>query len=182
VTHKIYPPEIIAKAAKIKCLICDVDGVFSDGQIYLSNSGEELKAFYVPDGQWIKYLLASGVEMAVITGRSSNLVQQRMEALGIRHIYQGQQDKMPAFKEILNKLNLQPEQVAYIGDDLPDLPLIHEAGLGITVPNAISFVQQRAAWQTQAAGGYGAIREVCELLLDSQNNLSTVLESYVGET
>ena len=177
-TRKIYPSELVAKAAKIKCLICDVDGVFSDGQIYLSNTGEELKAFYVPDGQWIKYLLASGVEIAVITGRSSNLVQQRMQSLRIQHIYQGQQDKLPAFKELIDKLNLQLEQVAYIGDDLPDLPLICMAGLGITVPNAISFVQQHADWQTQAAGGRGAIREVCELLLDSQGHLTKLLKSY----
>jgi len=111
------------KAQKIKLLVCDIDGVFSDGRIYLGNSGEELKAFHTKDGYGIKALGASGVDVAVITGRKSNIVQTRMSALNVKHIVQGEENKLPALKKMIASLQLTSEQVAYIGDDMPDLDI-----------------------------------------------------------
>jgi len=115
---------VLSKAKRIRLFICDVDGVFSDGRIYLGNEGEELKAFHTKDGYGIKALGASGVDVGIITGRKSNIVQNRMTALNVKHIVQGEENKLPALKNIMAQLNLQPEEVAYIGDDMPDYECI----------------------------------------------------------
>ncbi|WP_426358848.1 3-deoxy-manno-octulosonate-8-phosphatase KdsC [Pseudocolwellia sp. HL-MZ19] len=164
--------EVLNKAKNIKLFICDIDGVFSDGRIYLGNDGEELKAFHTKDGYGIKALGASGVDVAVITGRQSNIVQTRMTALNVKHIVQGEEDKLPALKNILNKLNLKPEQVAYIGDDMPDYECMAYIGLSIAVNDAHPQILQLAHYTTFTRGGFGAVREVCDLIMQTQNTLA----------
>ena len=129
-------PEFIDRAAKIRLLILDVDGVLSDGLIYMGNSGEELKAFNVRDGYGIRCALTSGIEVAIITGRKAKLVEDRCQTLGITHLYQGQSDKLLAFRELLSKLAVRPDEVAYIGDDLIDWPVMAEVGLSVAVAGA----------------------------------------------
>lgn len=161
----------LAKAKKIKLLVCDVDGVFSDGRIYLGNDGEELKAFHTKDGYGIKALIKSGVEVAIITGRRSNIVMNRMKSLNIQYIVQGQEDKLPALKELIALLNIQPEEVAYIGDDMPDALCMEHISLGIAVSDAHPAVIKKANYTTFTAGGFGAVREVCDLIMQSQQTL-----------
>jgi 3-deoxy-D-manno-octulosonate 8-phosphate phosphatase (KDO 8-P phosphatase) len=162
---------IINKAQKIKLLICDVDGVFSDGRIYLGNNGEELKAFHTKDGFGIKALIASGVEVAIITGRRSTIVSTRMTALNVKHIVQGQEDKLPALQTLSKTLNLSPEEIAYIGDDVPDLACIQTVSLGIAVSDAHPAVINSSAYTTTIRGGFGAVREICDLIMFSQGTL-----------
>ncbi|HGY2266685.1 3-deoxy-manno-octulosonate-8-phosphatase KdsC [Morganella morganii] len=162
---------VLEKAAKIRLLICDVDGVMSDGLIYQGNSGEELKAFNVRDGYGIRCLLTSGVEVAIITGRNAKLLEDRANTLGITHLYQGQSDKLLAYHELLAKLALRPGDVAYIGDDLIDWPVMAEVGLSAAVADAHPLLLPKADYVTQIAGGRGAVRELCDLILLAQNNL-----------
>lgn len=159
------------KASKIKLFICDIDGVFSDGRIYLGNSGEELKAFHTKDGYGVKALGASGVDVAVITGRKSNIVQTRMTALNVKHIVQGEENKLPALKNILSTLKLTPEQVAYIGDDMPDFDCLNYVGFSIAVNDAHPAILKCCDYTTYTRGGFGAVREVCDLIMQSQNTL-----------
>ncbi|MFD2165019.1 3-deoxy-manno-octulosonate-8-phosphatase KdsC [Thalassotalea euphylliae] len=163
---------IIDKASQIKLLVCDVDGVFSDGRIYLGNDGEELKAFHTKDGFGIKALIKSGVEVAIITGRNSTIVENRMKSLTVQHIVQGQEDKLPAMENIMAELGLVAEQVAFIGDDMPDFPCINKAGLGVAVSDAHPAVKNGADYVTFTPGGFGAVRELCDLIMQSQNTLA----------
>lgn len=167
-----------AALRNIKLLICDIDGVFSDGRIYLGNAGEELKAFHTRDGFGIKALMNGGIEVAVMTGRSSNIVQNRMQALGVQHIYQGLEDKRVAYRDLMDTLQLATHEVAYIGDDVPDLELINMVGLGIAVQDAHPSIRQAAAYITSLPGGFGAVREVTDLLLLSQGKLN----QYTGSS
>jgi len=160
------------RAAKIKLLICDVDGVFSDGRIYLGNQGEELKAFHTKDGFGIKAILALGIKVAVITGRQSKIVDNRMTALGIPYIFQGKEDKLTVYQDLLTTLNLSAEEVAYIGDDVVDLPVIEDCGLGIAVNDAHPLVLQGADLITRTKGGFGAVREICDLFLQCHKQLN----------
>ncbi|CAN5309213.1 3-deoxy-manno-octulosonate-8-phosphatase KdsC [soil metagenome] len=159
---------MIEKAAKIRCLILDVDGVLTDGKLYFNEQGEVAKAFSVQDGLGIKLLQQVGITVAIISGRNSPIVQRRAEELAITHIYQGQENKLPALELLLIKLCLTHEQCAFVGDDLPDLPIIQCVGLGIAVANAVAVVKQHALWQTQRSGGEGAVREVCDFLIEAQ--------------
>ncbi len=165
--------QVIEQTKTIKLLVCDVDGVFSDGRIYLGNAGEELKAFHTKDGFGVKALIASGVEVAIITGRNSSIVSNRMKALNVTHIMQGQEDKLPALLSLTKKLRLSLDQVAYIGDDVPDLPCIHNVGLGIAVEDSHPLVLEGANYITFTRGGFGAVREVCDLIMQSQGTLLT---------
>ncbi|WP_025151841.1 3-deoxy-manno-octulosonate-8-phosphatase KdsC [Morganella morganii] len=162
---------VMEKAGKIRLLICDVDGVMSDGLIYQGNSGEELKAFNVRDGYGIRCLLTSGVEVAIITGRKAKLLEDRANTLGITHLYQGQSDKLLAYRELLAKLAIRPGEVAYIGDDLIDWPVMAEVGLSAAVADAHPLLLPKADYVTQIAGGRGAVRELCDLILLAQNKL-----------
>jgi 3-deoxy-D-manno-octulosonate 8-phosphate phosphatase (KDO 8-P phosphatase) len=164
--------KILAKAQQIKLLVCDVDGVFSDGRIYLGNDGEELKAFHTKDGFGIKALGASGVAVAIITGRTSTIVANRMKALNVEHIIQGQEDKLPALIALAKQLNIDTQDVAYIGDDVPDLPCIEAVGLGICVSDGHPLVLRSADYTTFTRGGFGAVRETCDLIMQCQDNLS----------
>jgi 3-deoxy-D-manno-octulosonate 8-phosphate phosphatase (KDO 8-P phosphatase) len=161
----------LTKAQQIKLLVCDVDGVFSDGRIYLGNDGEELKAFHTKDGFGIKALGASGVDVAIITGRTSAIVENRMKALNVAHIIQGQEDKLPALIDLIEQLDITINEVAYIGDDVPDLPCIEAVGLGISVSDGHPLVLRNADYITFTRGGFGAVRETCDLIMQSQNNL-----------
>lgn len=163
--------QIIKKAEKIQLLICDVDGVMSDGLIYMGNNGEELKAFNVRDGYGIRCLLTSGIEVAIITGRQSKLLEDRAKTLGITYLYQGQHNKLLAYQQLLDTLNLKPEQTAYIGDDLIDLPVMEKVGLSVAVADAHPLLTPRANYVTRIAGGRGAVRELCDLILLAQGRL-----------
>lgn len=171
--------DILDKARAIRCLICDVDGVFTDGRIYLSDDGIETKVFHAHDGMAIKMLIKAGIEVAIISARFSRPVEMRMNELGIRHIYQNIADKRESYAQIRKDLNLENHQIAYIGDDIVDLGCIRDAGLGITVPNAIPLLFEHADWQTKAYGGSGAVREVAELILSAQNKLQALHESML---
>jgi 3-deoxy-D-manno-octulosonate 8-phosphate phosphatase (KDO 8-P phosphatase) len=165
-------PSIWQKAQKIKLLVCDIDGVFSDGRIYLGNNGEELKAFHTKDGYGVKALGASGVDVAVITGRTSSIVQTRMSALNVKHIVQGEENKLPALKTMLATLKLIPEQVAYIGDDMPDFDCLNYVGFSIAVNDAHPTILKSCDYITYTRGGFGAVRETCDLIMQSQNTLA----------
>ncbi len=173
-----YSATLRDKAAQIKLLICDVDGVLSDGKVYFGNNGEELKNFNIKDGLGIKLMQKHNIKVAIITGRQSKIVERRAKELGIEHIYQGRSDKRATYDEILSQLKLTPNQVAHIGDDLPDLPLMKRSGLGICVADAYHYLQQQADWQTPSKGGEGAVRDVADLLLTTQGHLNGILESY----
>ncbi|MGL5392240.1 MAG: 3-deoxy-manno-octulosonate-8-phosphatase KdsC [Shewanella sp.] len=165
--------EVWQKAQRIKLLICDVDGVFSDGRIYLSNSGEELKAFHTRDGYGVRSLLTSGFNLAVITGRQSKIVENRMTALGVTHIYQGIDNKFEPYEALLALYNVTPEEVAYIGDDIVDLPVMQAVGLSVCVADGHPYVRQQADFVTELKGGHGALRELADLLLLSQNKFTS---------
>ena len=165
-------PEILEKSKNIKLLVCDVDGVFSDGRIYLGNDGEELKAFHTKDGFGIKALGASGVDVAIITGRRSQIVATRMKALNVRHIIQGEEDKLPALKTLAQQQSIELSEIAYIGDDVPDLACIESIGLGIAVFDAHPSVLAGADHITFTRGGFGAVREICDLIMQCQGSLS----------
>ena len=173
--------ELLAKAKKIKCLVCDVDGVLTDGLLYIDNNGNELKAFHVHDGVGLKLLMAAGIEVAVITTSRNAVVDYRMKQLGITHYYKGQVDKREAYQQLKKTLNLQDEQFAYIGDDLPDLPLIQQVGLGVTVANAVPQVKEFAFWQTEQMSGRGAVRELCDLILNAQDKADLALAGYLKQ-
>lgn len=157
--------DIQERAARIRLVVFDVDGVFTDGRLYYGPGGEELKVFHVHDGQGVKRLLRQGVAVAVISGRDSAAVSRRMQDLGIAHVFQGDEDKLPIFEQLLKKLGVQPEEAACVGDDLPDLPLLKAAGLAVAVANALPAVRAQAHVVTQATGGLGAVREVCDLIM-----------------
>ncbi|MBO1273345.1 MULTISPECIES: 3-deoxy-manno-octulosonate-8-phosphatase KdsC [unclassified Shewanella] len=160
-------------ARQIRLLICDVDGVFSDGRIYLGNHGEELKAFHTRDGYGVKALLNADIQVAVITGRQSQIVETRMMALGIPHIFQGIDNKLEPFEWLLQHYQLQPQQVAYIGDDMVDLPVMQRVGLSVCVADGHPRVRQLAHLVTSLNGGHGALRELADLLLLSQDKIDS---------
>ena len=152
----------------IKLVAFDVDGVFTDGRFYLSDAGIESKAFHTQDGYGIRKLLESGIAVAVISGRQSGAVEKRMSELGVAHVVQACRDKVAAFNEIASSLNLSSDQCAYVGDDVPDLPLLKHVGYAIAVANAVPALHELCDYSTTAAGGSGAVREVCELILGTQ--------------
>lgn len=169
--YRPVPTDIWQRARQIRLLILDVDGVLSNGLIYMGNHGEELKAFHVRDGYGIRSVLTNGIEVAVITGRQSQLVADRCATLGIRYLYQGQSDKRLALQQLQHTLSLPLEQIAYIGDDLIDLPVMKQVGLSVAVADAhpLLLAQPIIHYLTTQAGGHGAVREVCDLLLLAQN-------------
>lgn len=172
--------DILSKAAAIRLVIFDVDGVLTDGSLFFSDRGEEFKIFNARDGHGIKMLQGSGVDVAILSGRRSAAVQVRMEALGVRHVYQGLEEKGTAFDTLLNQLGISVDAVAYVGDDVIDLPVMRRVGLAIAVNDAHPLVQQHAHWQTIHAGGRGAAREVCELIMEAQGTLQTTLARYLS--
>ncbi|MGB1008748.1 MAG: 3-deoxy-manno-octulosonate-8-phosphatase KdsC [Thiolinea sp.] len=174
--------QIREKASQIKLVIFDVDGVLTDGSLFYDNQGQEYKAFNSRDGHGIRMLQDGGIKMAILTGRKSELVMHRAQNLGIdpELIYQGYRDKRPAFAELCTKTGIQHNEIAYVGDDVIDLPVMSKVGLAIAVADAHPFVKQHAHWVTGTPGGKGAAREVCETLLDAQGKLQSMLETYLN--
>lgn len=172
--------DILQKAAQIRLAIFDVDGVLTDGRLYLGDNGDEFKAFHTRDGHGMKMLLNQGVDIAIISARRSAAVERRMAGLGVRHVYTGVQDKGAAFQAIIDQLGLRPEQIAYVGDDLVDLPVMRRVGLAIAVQDADAFVKRHAHWQTPSPGGRGAVREVCELLLEGRGGLEAERAKFIA--
>lgn len=175
--------KLINRAKAIRLLLLDVDGVLTDGRLYYGNNGEELKAFNIQDGLGIKLLQRNGIQVGIITGRSSELVARRASELGIELIVQGREDKLTALQETLNKMDkesrFQMEQIAFLGDDLPDVAVIRRVGLGVAVANARQFVVENAHWQTTMNGGHGAVRELAEMILQTQGKLDSTLSNYL---
>ena len=171
--------EIINKAEQIKLLILDVDGVLTDGKLFFDDQGREYKSFHARDGHGIKLLRQTGVEVAVISGRKSDTVALRMKSLGIELVYQGVENKIAAFEAVIEKIGCRPEQAAHVGDDLLDLPIMRRVGLAIAVDDANFAVKKYAHWCTALAGGQGAVREVCDFIMQAQGNLDTVISTYL---
>jgi 3-deoxy-D-manno-octulosonate 8-phosphate phosphatase (KDO 8-P phosphatase) len=171
--------EAFEHAKKIKLAIFDVDGVMTDGSLYLADDGQEFKAFNSLDGHGMKMLNRSGVELAIITGRTSQLVALRAINLGVTHLYQGSEDKLTAFLDVLEKSGLDPAECAYMGDDVVDLPVMRRCGLAVCVPAAPALVKQHSHYITQLPGGGGAVRELCELILQAQGTFETQMAPYL---
>jgi 3-deoxy-D-manno-octulosonate 8-phosphate phosphatase (KDO 8-P phosphatase) len=169
------------RAQQIKVAIFDVDGVLTDGGLLLGDDGQQYKIFNAQDGQGLKLLQAAGIEVGVITARQSTVVRRRMQELGIRHVYQGQQDKRDTFNTLLNRLSVSAEQVAYTGDDLPDLPLLRRAGLACTVANGTDIVKQHVHFIAPRAGGHGGVRDICEFILHAQQRYDAVIARYLKD-
>ncbi|MFV0888454.1 KdsC family phosphatase [Metapseudomonas otitidis] len=167
------------RAQAIRLAVFDVDGVLTDGKLYFLADGSEFKTFNTLDGHGIKMLINSGVRTAIISGRSTPVVERRARNLGIQHLYQGREDKLVVLDELLGELELDYSQVAYLGDDLPDLPVIRRVGLGMAVASADAFVRQHAHGVTVAKGGEGAAREFCELIMRAQDTLDTAQAAYL---
>ena len=172
--------DILDRARHIKVVIFDVDGVLTDGGLYIDSNGSEHKVFNSRDGHGMKMLRDSGVEIAIISGRSSEAVSHRMASLGIEQVHQGYQEKLPVFDELLEKLALNPVEVAYVGDDVVDLPIMRKVGLAIAVQDAHELVKKHAHWQTPHRGGRGAARDVCELIMEAQGTIGNQLGKYLG--
>ena len=168
------------KAKKIRLLILDVDGVLTTGALYYGSNGFEMRGFHIHDGMGIKLLMQANIKVAIISSKQSDAVEKRLQELGITHAYLGQEDKRPAYEDLKTKLQLADDEIAYMGDDLPDLPLLRRAGLAITVPNAPEIIQQNADYITEKKPGKGAVREACEFLLKAQDKLEFVLEFYLA--
>jgi len=169
----------LARARQLKLMIFDVDGVMTDGTLYYSERGEELKAFNIQDGLGIKMLRQYGIEVALITARTSRAVELRAASLGIAHLHQGAEDKRGAYAALLAQLDLAAEQSGYMGDDLIDLPLITRCGFAATVPAAPQALKSRAHYVARAPGGHGAVREVCEFILHAQDALERAIGAHL---
>lgn len=168
------------KARRIRLVIFDVDGVLTDGGLFIDCDGREHKVFNSRDGHGMKMLQESGVRIGIITGRRSDAVMHRMDGLGIDLVHQGCQDKLPAFRELQTSLGLDASEIACVGDDVVDLPMLRRSGLAIAVSDAHELVTRHADWVTPSRGGRGAARDVCELILQAQGVLAERWEQYLS--
>lgn len=178
-TFPLQDPQLTARLRQIRLLALDVDGVLTDGQLYFQADGTEIKAFNVQDGHGLKLLKRADLQVALITGRESTMVSHRAAALGIQHVFQGVEKKLPVLRELAKRLGLELEQVAYCGDDMPDIGAIRRAGIGISVPNAPTYIQKHADWVTERGGGQGAAREIADTLLRAQGHWDAVIDTYL---
>jgi 3-deoxy-D-manno-octulosonate 8-phosphate phosphatase (KDO 8-P phosphatase) len=167
------------RAKAIKVLVLDVDGVMTDGSLMIGDDGQEYKSFHSLDGLGMKLLKASGVQMAIITGRTSKVVVTRAENTGIEHFYQGVENKLDAFNTLVAKLGLAPEEFAFMGDDVVDLPPMRRCGLAIAVPAATPLIKEYAHYITTNRAGFGAVREVCELIMHAQGTYDAQMAQYL---
>lgn len=165
------PQTLFNQFKQIKLLACDVDGVFSDGRIYLGNGEEELKAFHTKDGFGLKAIMRAGIDVVVITGRQSNIVQNRMQNLGVKHIIQGCENKYQSLTSLQQQLGIDVRQTAAIGDDVPDLGMFECSALRIAVADAHPLLVKQANYICQTRGGFGAVREICDIVLQANNRL-----------
>lgn len=171
--------QLVDRLRRVRLLALDVDGVLTDGRLYFQADGIEIKAFHTHDGHGLKLLKRAGLEVALITGRDSPMVSRRAAALGIKHLYQGVEKKLPMLRELCTRLGLELDQAAYCGDDLPDVGAIKRAGVGISVPGAPSYIRRHADWVTDNPGGHGAVREICDVLLQAQGHWDAVVDTYL---
>lgn len=171
--------DIMEKAKDIRLVIFDVDGVLTDGSLFLGDDGQEYKAFHSRDGHGMVMLMNTGVQVGIITGRTSDVVRIRMESLGVEHVFQGHRDKIPPYEDIKARTGLSDADIAYVGDDVVDLPIMRRAGLAIVVQDAHPLVKQHAHWQTPNGGGRGAARDVCEMIMEAQGTLNGMMERYL---
>ena len=171
---------LIARAHRIRLAIFDVDGVLTDGTIYLSEHGEETKAFNILDGLGLKMLSASGIVTALLSGRKSKVVALRAKEIGISHVLQGVDDKLGTYQRLLRKLDLAEEETSFMGDDLPDLPVLRRCGLAFSVPNAPEIVRGHVHYVTRTPGGQGAAREACEFLMQARGTLDNQIRAYLA--
>ena len=169
------------KASKIKLVLLDVDGVMTDGRITMNDRGEETKAFNVKDGLGLKMLMSSGLEVVIVTGRRSQVLVHRSRELGIEEVYQGVKDKNTVCQQLKKAKDLKKEQVCSLGDDIPDLAMFTESGLCIAVADAVEEVREAADFITKSNGGFGAVREACELILKCQGKWCDALAAFTGE-
>ena len=151
--------EVVARASRIRLVIFDVDGVMTDGKLYLASDGTETKSFNILDGLGIKLLMTAGIHCAIISGRRSDAMERRMRDLGVEHVFHGIEDKLPLLEGLLDQLGIEAKQVAHVGDDLPDLPIMRRVGLAVTVSNGSGLIKPYAHWETSKPGGHGAVRE-----------------------
>ncbi len=166
------------RLARVELLLLDVDGVLTDGRVVIDDQGVETKAFDVTDGHGLKLLQRAGVEVGFVTGRRSRVVEHRARDLGVTEVHQRVRNKLEVVREILGRRCLAPDRVAYVGDDLVDLPVITQVGVGITVADAPEYVRERALWVTSRPGGRGAVREVCEAILRARGAWAEVTRKY----
>jgi len=174
-------PLLIERAARVRMLVLDVDGVLTDGRLYFDNQGNEMKAFCTRDGLGMKALQRQGTLLALITGRRSKIVENRAAQLGVDHVYQGRDDKLNAFNELLSETGMDEEQVCYAGDDWIDIPVLDRVGLSVTVPDADPVVRGRVHWITSRGGGHGAVREICDLILAARGLDRLVLDGILNQ-
>ncbi|MGQ0580137.1 MAG: KdsC family phosphatase [Betaproteobacteria bacterium] len=170
---------LIARAGRIRLAIFDVDGVLTDGSLHFGKHGEQIKAFNILDGLGLKMLAASGVRLALLSGRKSPAVALRARETGVAHVLQGSTDKLEAYRGLLRKLKLAEEETSFMGDDLPDLPVLRRCGLAFSVPHAPPIVRSHVHYVTENAGGHGAVREACEFLMRAQGTLEARLATYL---
>ncbi|MEW6418210.1 MAG: 3-deoxy-manno-octulosonate-8-phosphatase KdsC [Nitrospirota bacterium] len=175
---KISRKELLEIAKNIKFLILDVDGVLTDGSIILDNEGNEFKSFHVRDGHGIKMLMRAGIKIAMITGRHSKVVERRAQELGITDVFQKCHDKRVAYRQLAEKYSLGDSEIAYIGDDIVDIPILKRSGLSVTVADADNDVKAVAMMITERSGGRGAVREVCDLVLKAKGLWQDIIDGY----
>lgn len=173
-----FPPELLLAAQGVRVAFFDVDGVLTDGGLYISEEGETLKRFHILDGLGLKLLQRGGITPAVVTGRDSKPLRARLQALGVTHVHYGTEDKAPAAQKVLDALGLDWSQAAAIGDDWPDLPVLRRCAFAAAPANAHAEVKAAAAYVTAARGGEGAVREFCDLLLVAAGRYAQLLEAY----
>ena len=171
---------VLSRAARVELVCFDVDGVMTDGGLFFGDDGQQYKAFHSRDGQGLKMLAAAGVQLAIITGRTSTVVERRMRDLGIEHLYQGHADKRPIFEQLVKRLQLPMTATAFMGDDVVDLPVMLASGLAVAVADAHPLVKHHAHWVTRLGGGRGAVRELCELMLYARGAYDDAMEPYLA--
>lgn len=172
--------DAIERARAVKLIVFDVDGIMTDGTLYFADDGQEYKGFNSLDGHGLKMLKNTGVELAIITGRTSQVVTHRARNLGITHLHQGAHDKLAVYRQLLQDLELQPEQTAFMGDDVVDLPVMRRSGLAITVPAAPDLVKAHSHYITRREAGHGAVREACEFMMRAQGSFDAQMAIYLA--
>ncbi|HLF31597.1 MAG TPA: HAD-IIIA family hydrolase [Xanthomonadales bacterium] len=176
---KPFDPLLLGQAGKIRLLALDVDGVLTDGSLYYDQAGNELKAFSTRDGLGIKALQKFNIRVAIISGRRSAIVAHRAGELAIDFVYQGIENKLDAFNDLLEKTGCSEEEACYAGDDWTDIPVLDRVGLSVTVPDADALLRNRVHWVTERGGGKGAVREICDLILQAQGLDELLLQSIL---
>jgi 3-deoxy-D-manno-octulosonate 8-phosphate phosphatase (KDO 8-P phosphatase) len=171
---------VLERARAVRLMAFDVDGVLTDGALYVTDGGEEIKAFHTLDGLGVKLLQSTGVSVAFVTARQSRLVARRASELGVAHLFQGVDDKLAVLEGLCTRLGIALTACGYMGDDLPDLPLLTRCGLAATVPEAPEAVRARAHYVSRKPAGRGAVREICELILSAQGELDAAVGRYLA--